>query len=150
MTTTHHLYDDDDITAGYFSDDYGKELFKYRYDRDTKTLHVETANFGRRRELGGIGIDRLSEDELRDRLISIAQEIRQMCEVSLYVRRTSIVMLFYANPCGRDGHLHKTHCLTSELSAYCNSELAKKTPHSGGAFCDRSEESLDNSCQASS
>ena len=73
--TAHHFNDEADVTSGYFTDDYGRQLYKYSYDRESKTLTVETGNFGRTREMVGAGIDRMSEDELRDCLIKHAIEV---------------------------------------------------------------------------
>ena len=72
---TPHLNDGSDVTVGYVTGDYGKELFKYRYDRESKTLHVHTSWYGRRRELAGTGIGRLNDEELNARLIEMAQEV---------------------------------------------------------------------------
>ena len=72
---THQLNDDGDVITGHFSGEFGKELFTFRYERKLKTLFVDTTNFGRRRELAGTGIERLSDEELHERLIEMAPEV---------------------------------------------------------------------------
>ena len=71
---THHFLTDDDIFNGYFSDDFGERRYSYHYDPDSKLLTVTCGLFSRETDISNVGIDRLSEDELRDRLIALAQE----------------------------------------------------------------------------
>lgn len=72
---THHFFTDDNIYNGYFSDDYGQKRYSYYYDPDSRILTVDCGRFSRTRNLSDMDIDRLSENELRDRLIALAQEI---------------------------------------------------------------------------
>lgn len=72
---THHFLTDDDIFNGYFSDDYGRKRYSYHYDPDSKVLTVTCGPFGRRQNLSDKGVDRLSNEKLRDRLIELANEI---------------------------------------------------------------------------
>lgn len=72
---THHFFTDDDILNGYFSDDFGERRYSYFYDPDSKLLTVDCGRFRREKDLSKFGVDRMSQDELRDRLIALAQEI---------------------------------------------------------------------------
>ena len=72
---THHFLTDDDIFNGYFSDDSGERRHSYRFDPDSKLLTVICGHFSREEDLSSAGIERLSQDELRDRLISLSLEI---------------------------------------------------------------------------
>jgi hypothetical protein len=75
MTTSHHFDDENNITSGYFADDFGRVIFRYRYDRESKVLRVNTSAFRRKLDLSQTGIDRLSEPELTERLKTLALEI---------------------------------------------------------------------------
>lgn len=72
---THHFVTDDDILNGYFSDESGQKLYSYHFDPDSQLLTVTRKPFSRSVDLSAAGIGRLSEDELRDRLIELAKEV---------------------------------------------------------------------------
>lgn len=83
---THHFLTDNNIFSGYFADDYGQRKYSYHYDPYFKVLPVECEQFGRKRDLSNYGIDRLPENELRDRPIALAQAIGKDLTANLPVQ----------------------------------------------------------------
>ena len=71
---THHLIEDG--WSGYFAPDYGgSPLCSWRWDADALTLWVRVGMTERPKDLGQFETTRrLSEDDLKERLIDVARE----------------------------------------------------------------------------
>ena len=68
---THHLNEGNQ--GGYFADDYGRSLCRWSWDDKARIMKVQAGRIERPVDLSSFGIDRLSDDQLLERLIDIAK-----------------------------------------------------------------------------
>lgn len=68
---THHI--DEDGQSGNFADDHGRMICHWNWDAELFVLRVRVGQTERPVDLSSFDIDRLTEDELIQRLIEIAQ-----------------------------------------------------------------------------
>ena len=78
MSLSHFLTRPDDVTNGYFVDDEtNHRAISYWYDRNARILTVRIPRSEGTRKFSGPGIDRLSDDELKELLIRLALEVSE-------------------------------------------------------------------------
>lgn len=77
--STHSFNDDADPKAGgWFVDSEGRLLCRWTYDEHGPSLTVRYGPRGHKAELANLGLEEMSNDELRTRLVELARDFAQM------------------------------------------------------------------------
>jgi hypothetical protein len=73
---THHFTETEDgsLKGGWWAGHYGEKLCSWIWDAEARTLEVRCGHLGRRVPLAQFSEEWLTDDELRERLPSLARE----------------------------------------------------------------------------